>query len=119
MMELCARYRRDDMSTIGDLLVSCLRRTKVQGLDEDHIATLLRTSSDARRMVLEDLCDSTDPIDKKLYSAVLELSKSEGEVESLTYAIRVEPDDLRSKIVHQGEEEPRIGDLIVSMYGSG
>ena len=63
------------MSTIGDLIVNCLSRTNVS--DEERIATLLLTSKDARRMVLEDLRNSTDPDDRMFFSAVLELSKSE------------------------------------------
>ena len=99
------------MSTIGDIIVSCLSRNK--RADEDRIATLLLTSKDARRMVLEDLRDSEDPVDRRFYSAVLELSKSEGEVMSLTYDFDVEV-SLGSEI----SKESRIGDLIQSMYGS-
>ena len=100
------------MSTIGDLIVSCLSRNK--GTDEDRIATLLLTSKDARRMVLEDLRNSMDPDDRRFFSAVLELSTSEGEVESLTYDIDI-VGPLGSEIY---DDEPRIGDLIQSMYGS-
>ena len=99
------------MSTIGDIIVGCVSRNK--GADEDRIVRLLMTSKEARRIVLQDLRDSEDPVDRRFYSAVLELSKSEGEVESLTYDFDVEV-SLGSEI----SKEPRIGDLIQSMYGS-
>ncbi len=99
------------MSSVGDIIVGCLSRNK--GADGDRIAALLLTSKEARRLVIEDLRDSEDPVDRRLYSAVLELSKSEGEVESLIYDFDVEV-SLGSEI----SKEPRIGDLIQSMYGS-
>ena len=56
----------------------------------------------ARRKVLEDLIDSTHPIDVKLYRAVMELSKSKGDMESLSFsAIIREPEITEDKLIKE------------------
>ncbi len=93
------------MSTIGDMITQRLRSKSRAASYEDFIAALLKTSNSARRQVLMDLRDSSHPTDMKLYDAVLELSKAEGEIASLTYNIQIL------------ENEPRVEDLIQEMYG--